>query len=173
MNRPLALTAGLLALLTMLAGAIYWEYFLGQESKASSSTSLEKGIGLFDQRKYPEALAELKPLADGGTENWRVHYYLGSTYLMLRDFDAAAVSLERALALKPDEAGTLYALGVAYYQQGNLKLANAYFGAVLEINPNDQHARGLMDIMNRLEKNSVNATKDADASAGEGSESGS
>ena len=41
--------------------------------------------------------------------------------------------LERALALRPNETGTLYALGVVYYKLGNLELAKSYFGAVLDI----------------------------------------
>lgn len=155
MNRKPALIAGLLVTLAVVAAAVFWTQYQNEEPSSLAGAALEQGIAYFDQKQYEEALAELQPIADAGTENWRVHYYLGSTQLMLKDYPAAAAALEQSLALLPDEPGTLYALGVAYYKQGNLKLAKAYFGAVLEINPNDQHAKGLMDIMSKLEQNSV------------------
>jgi hypothetical protein len=52
---------------------------------------------------------------------------------------------------------------VAYFKLGNLKLAKGYFASVLEINPNDEQAKGLMDIMAKLERNSV-AEADEEAS---------
>ena len=72
--------------------------------------------------------------------------------MMLKDYASAAQQLEQALTLKTDDVGTLFALGVVYYKLGNLKLSKSYFALVLEINPNDEHAKGLMDIMARLER---------------------
>lgn len=155
MNRSPVLAAGLLALLAVVAGAVYWMQQVSKEQAPPAAAALEQGIALFDQKQYEEALTELQPLADAGTENWRVYYYLGSTQLMLKDYPEAAAALEQSLAVRPNEPGTMYALGVAYYKQGNLKLAKAYFREVLKINPNDQHAKGLMDIMSKLEQNSA------------------
>jgi tetratricopeptide (TPR) repeat protein len=81
-------------------------------------------------------------------------YDQGAEYIQLKDFESAVEILEQAHVLNPEDAGTLYALGVAYYKLGNLKLAKAYFTSVLEINPNDEQAKGLMDIMARLERQS-------------------
>jgi Flp pilus assembly protein TadD len=156
MKRSTVLTAGLVVLLAVVAGVIFWTQYASKQQSPPAGAALEQGIALFDQKQYEEALAELQPLADAGTENWRVHYYLGSTQLMLKDYPEAVTALEQSLALRPGEPGTLYALGVAYYKQGNLKLAKAYFGEVLKINPNDQHAKGLMDIMSKLEQNAAN-----------------
>lgn len=140
----------------------------GLTGEPTPIASLDLGMRLFDQKQYPEALAELQALTAGGSEDWRAWYYLGSTQMMLKNYPAAAEALERSLALRPQETGTLYALGVAYFKQGNLKLAKAYFGTVLEIDPNDQQARGLMDIMNTLEQNSANPAEDSEPeSAGE------
>lgn len=163
-----------LVLLLLLGGGatLLWKNDSGAPEEAVPAATLEQGIELFDQKKYPEALAALQALTAAGSENWRAWYYLGSTQMMLKDYPAAAEALERSLALRPQDPGTLYALGVAYYRQGNLKLAKAYFGAVLEINPNDQHARGLMDIMSRLEQNSANATEEAEPAPAEGSGTG-
>lgn len=81
-------------------------------------------------------------------------YDQGAEYIQLKDFESAVEILGQAHVLNPEDAGTLYALGVAYYKLGNVKLAKAYFTSVLEINPNDEQAKGLMDIMARLERQS-------------------
>lgn len=143
--------------IVLLTGAVAAFWWINGDSTRDSKhvASLEQGIALFEQKQYPEVLAELEPLATGGSENWRVYYYLGSTHMMLKDYAAAATALEQSLSLRPEESGTLYALGVVYYKLGKLSLAKAYFGAVLEINPNDEQAKGLMDIMTKLEQNSA------------------
>ena len=81
-------------------------------------------------------------------------YDQGAEYIQLKDFESAVETLGQAHFLNPQDAGTLYALGVAYYKLGNVKLAKAYFTSVLELNPNDEQAKGLMDIMARLERQS-------------------
>jgi tetratricopeptide (TPR) repeat protein len=48
---------------------------------------------------------------------------------------AAAVVLERCLALEPGKASILEALGRAYYNQGEPELAAARFGEIVEANP--------------------------------------
>jgi tetratricopeptide (TPR) repeat protein len=81
-------------------------------------------------------------------------YDQGAEYIKRKDFESAVEILGQAHVLNPDDAGTLYALGVAYYKLGNVKLAKAYFTSVLEINPNDEQAKGLVDIMAGLERQS-------------------
>ena len=48
---------------------------------------------------------------------------------------AAAVLLERALALEPGKASILEALGQAYFNVGSHKLAADRFGAIVEADP--------------------------------------
>jgi Flp pilus assembly protein TadD len=48
---------------------------------------------------------------------------------------AAAVLLERALALEPGKASILEALGQAYFNQGSHALAADRFAAIVEANP--------------------------------------
>ena len=84
---------------------------------------------------------EAKTLYDQGSEN-----------IQLKDYTSALESLEQAHVLNPRDTGTLFALGVVYYKLGNLKLAKSYFASVLEINPNDEQAKGLMDMMAKLER---------------------
>ena len=85
-------------------------------------------------------------------EEARVLYDQGSEHIKLKDYESALESLEQAHVLNPEDTGTLFALGVVYYKLGNLKLAKSYFASVLEINPNDEQAKGLMDMMAKLER---------------------
>jgi tetratricopeptide (TPR) repeat protein len=157
MNRTIALTAAMVVLL-VLAFAVYLGRFAGDANRdAQSAAALEQGIALFGQEQYDQALEVLERIPADQITDWRFFYYIGSSHMMLKDYPAAAAALEHALTLKPDEPGTLYALGVVYYKQGKLKLSKAYFAAVLEINPNDEHARGLMDIMEKLEQQTAEA----------------
>lgn len=153
MNRNLAIAAGALVL---LAGAL-WFFALQPEREAASYPAadlLADGIGHFEREEYEMALEVLRQVPDGRPETASARYYEGSTHMMIKDYEAAVASLESALALEPRNTGVLYALGVAYYKLGNLAVAKGYFGAVLDINPNDEQAKGLMDIMAKLERES-------------------
>jgi tetratricopeptide (TPR) repeat protein len=59
----------------------------------------------------------------------------GSTLLAQHHSGAAAMLLERCLALEPGKASILEALGRAYYDQGAFQLAAERFGAIVDGNP--------------------------------------
>src|ERR687898_2330068 len=59
----------------------------------------------------------------------------GSQMLADRHPGAAAVLLERALALEPGKASILEALGQAYFNQGSHALAADRFAAIVEADP--------------------------------------
>ena len=59
----------------------------------------------------------------------------GSQMLADRHFGAAAVLLERALALEQGKASILEALGQAYFNQGSHELAADCFAAIAEADP--------------------------------------
>ncbi len=59
----------------------------------------------------------------------------GSRLLAQRHPGAAAVLLERALALEPGKASILEALGQAYFNQGDHGAAAERFGAIVERDP--------------------------------------
>ena len=72
--------------------------------------------------------------------------------VMLRDFEEAVPELEKALALNPQEPLILFELGVVYFKLGNIAMSKAYFASVVEIDPSNAEAKGLMDIMANLER---------------------
>ena len=156
MNSRLLAVSGLFLVLCVIA------WFLASRPAAlidanAVEEALASGISLYEQKQYDEALQALQRVPAGASQEARARYYVGSAHMMLKDYESAARELERSLALNPTDVGTLYGLGVAYFKLGNLKLSKSYFAAVLEINPNDEHAKGLMDIMSGLERQSVAA----------------
>ena len=77
---------------------------------------------------------------------------MGSALVQLKEFESAVRQLEKAHLLNSEEKNILFALGVTYYKLGNLSLSKAYFAAVLELDPGNEEAKGLMDIMANLER---------------------
>jgi tetratricopeptide (TPR) repeat protein len=151
-NRRLVALAVSASLLIALVVGIYWRQVLLPERSQRTEEALEQGISLFNGKRYEQSLAALESIPDSWIEDWRFPYYRGSALMMMQDYPAAAAQLEQALALDPAQTGVLYALGVSYFKMGNLSLAKGYFASVLEINPADEQAKGLMDIMAKLER---------------------
>jgi tetratricopeptide (TPR) repeat protein len=136
----------------------YTEWSNKQKLTVPSDQSLDAGIVLFNQKKYLEALEVFENIPAGAPDEWWARYYQGSTYIMLKDYSSATTYLEQALILSPTQTRIMHALGVAYFKLGNLQMSKAYFVAVLEVDPGDEEAKGLMDIMDKLEQQQ--STKD-------------
>jgi tetratricopeptide (TPR) repeat protein len=162
----LAVGAGII----LVVSALLWFVVMVPEPEAvtySPAELLADGMGHYERKEYDQALEVLRQVPDGSVEKAQALYYEGSSYVMLKDHELAVPPLEQALALKPRDTGTLYALGVASFKLGNLPLAKGYFAALLEINPNDEQAKGLYDIMARLERQSVAESEDPEPDASE------
>jgi len=135
-------------------------------------TLIDEGIAQFREGQYELSLQTLGSIPEGLVEDWHLPYYMGSARIQLKEYEQGTVRLEEALALNPNETNILFALGVAYYKMGNLSLSKAYFAAVLEINPNHEEARGLMDIMSRLERYQPGNEGEQDTGDGVATDSG-
>ena len=75
------------------------------------------------------------PQPDDERESAYELFQRGSRMLAERHPGAAAVLLERALALEPGKASILEALGQAYFNVGSHALAADQFAAILESDP--------------------------------------
>jgi Flp pilus assembly protein TadD len=73
--------------------------------------------------------------APGERESAYELFQRGSRMLADRHPGAAAVLLERALALEPGKASILEALGQAYFNVGSHELAAERFAAIVEADP--------------------------------------
>ena len=125
-----------------------------QQNQAKQAEELlATGIKFYNEKKFSETLDTLARIPSGSAGEAKVRYYQGSAHIMLKDFESAVDYLGQAHRLNSQDTGALYGLGVAYYQLGQVKLAKSYFASILEINPQDEQARGLLDIMAKLERN--------------------
>ena len=140
-----------LMLVVITVSAIY-AYRINLEKQANALLLMEQGITQFKQKQYETALETLRSIPQAAVEDWRLPYFTGSTLVKLKDYESAAVSLEQALILNSNEKDIPFALGVVYFKLGNLSLSKSYFHSVLELDPGNQDARGLMDIMAKLER---------------------
>jgi tetratricopeptide (TPR) repeat protein len=150
--RELLLGAVGLALVAAAVAAAYLYEDRKQRLAAETTALVEDGIAQFRQEQYEAALEILRGIPEKSVEDWRIPYYTGSALIKLNDYESAAVSLEEALILNSKEENIPFALGVVYYKLGNLGLSKSYFHSVLEINPDNEEAKGLMDIMAKLER---------------------
>lgn len=81
---------------------------------ANESPDLEKGIELFEAKKYAEAKAIFENLAKNHQKNARISYYLGMSHIAMSEYKKAINSLEAAIKLDGKQADYHYALGIAY-----------------------------------------------------------
>lgn len=151
---------GLALVLALVTGGLFHLYNTKQEETRQQATiSLDQGIALFRENKYIESLELLQGIPDGVIDDWHLPYYTATALVMLKDYQPAALLLEEALVLNPQETAILFELGVVYFKLGNLGLSKGYFASVIEIDPGNEEAKGLMDIMAKLERNQPGANQ--------------
>lgn len=161
--------AAILLVLLAVAGFLHLYNTNQQEIREQAVQSLDLGISLFRENKYTESLEVLQGIPEGVLEDWHLPYYTATAMVMLKDYESAVPELENALALSPQETVILFELGVVYYKLGKLALSKGYFTSVVEIDPSNEEARGLMDIMAKLERNQASeATQDSESSPEDG-----
>lgn len=66
---------------------VFWATINGSVGFASS---LDDGLKFYRQEEFLKAQKELEKARDENNKNWRVHYYLGNTYLALGKFESAS-----------------------------------------------------------------------------------
>ena len=159
-HRLIFVAVAILVFLLSVAGLLHLYNTGQQEAKQQAITSLDRGIALFHKKKYAESLEELLGIPDGVIEDWHLPYYTATAHVMLKDYQAAAPVLEEALVLNPQETKIMFELGVVYFKLGKLNLSKSYFASVVEIDPSNEDARGLMDIMANLERQQPGATQE-------------
>lgn len=140
-------------LIAVTAALVYFNQEPSLDSRvADVNRTLAIAIDLFNQKKYEETVDVLKKIKVNYNKDWRIPYYRASALVKLKDFPSAADYLQEALQLNNNDTRILYALGVVYFKLGKLELAEGYFASTLEIDPTHDDAKGLMDIMARLQR---------------------
>ncbi len=76
--------------------------------------SLEKGIKLFNARKFPEARQMFESILKSNEKNDTAAFYVGRISLMQDDYEAAIDWLKKAVEMNPDQSDYHLWLGHAY-----------------------------------------------------------
>lgn len=79
---------------------------------------------------YSGVLKELALAEKASPADYDVHYLRGKVYLATDQYQQAVDALRRAIAIRPDEAGAYYQLGLAYRRSGRAALAKEQFDRV-------------------------------------------
>jgi len=146
------LIIAVIALIATTGALLYLFNENKQVTEQQAIVALDEGIALFYQKKYAESLETLQGIPDGVITDWHLPYYTATAHVMLKNYEAAAPILEQALEINPQGAEIMFELGVVYFKLGNLALSKGYFASVLEVDPTNEEAKGLMDIMANLER---------------------
>lgn len=116
----------------MLSRLLSLAFVLALASSARA-TPLEDAVGLFKEKKFPDARVAFEKLAAAEPQNAAAAYYLGLTLSRRGDpkaLDEAAPWLEKATTLDPKNAHYLFDCGGAYLQlaQRHTSLSSASKG---------------------------------------------
>jgi tetratricopeptide (TPR) repeat protein len=96
-------------------------------------------------KRYDEVTDLLKGTAELFPDDPNNHYKLGLIYDFKKDYDNAIASYLKALALKPDHARSLNALGRLYLKTGRLTEAKEMLEAAKNADPNLEEASVLLN----------------------------
>jgi rhomboid protease GluP len=102
----------------------------------------ENGVGLLDQGKTDEGIAELQKSVRLRPNFAPAHAALAQAYVAKRDFENAAAELQRVIALSPRNEDTYYQLGMIYLEEKQPAKAADTFNQLLKINPDSAPGHG-------------------------------
>src|SRR5665213_997050 len=85
-----------------------------------------------DQKRYAEAIPELKNIVEVDSKNFDAYVNLGVSYYKMKDYQNAAHYWEKATSLQKD-AQTLKSLGFSYYNLGDFSDAIANYKKSIQV----------------------------------------
>lgn len=102
----------------------------------------QNGVGLLDEGKPDEAIAELQKSVRQRPDFAAAHAALARAYITKHDFENAAAEMKRVIALNPRSEDAYYRLGLIYLEQKLPSKAQDIFAQLLRVDPNsaDGHA---------------------------------
>jgi tetratricopeptide (TPR) repeat protein len=83
-----------------------------------------------DAVDYPGVLAELTQAEKAAPTDYDVYVLRGKVYVSMEEYEEAVAAFQRAIELRPAEAGAYYQLGLAYRKSGRATLAKQQFDTV-------------------------------------------
>ena len=130
----------------------------------AQQADLERGIELYNARKYAEAEPVLAKAVQDDGENARAHEYLGLTKLSLVKIDEANAELSRAEELAPGSDSIKVGLARVLIQKKQFDSAEESLKKARDINGNNPDVPLYSGVLNVAKGNNEQAIKDLDAS---------
>jgi tetratricopeptide (TPR) repeat protein len=113
---------------------------------------LNRGIELYNAKKYTEAGNAIRDVLRAEPENAQALYYLGLSLLGERKPAEAAAELQKADSIKPDQADTKVALARSYIDQKEYDKATAELDKAAKLDSGNKqlpYNRGLVAFLGR------------------------
>ena len=102
---------------------------------ADASVYVARAIVAYQERRYQDALAELREALLLDPKSVDAYYYSGLVQVALGRLDDAAQALEQARGLAPEDDAVLYQLGSVYFSQGRTRDAQPLLEQAFARNP--------------------------------------
>ena len=103
---------------------------------SSARMAYNKGIDLYKQAKYEDALAQFKTALENSPDNSMVLHYIGRTYYDMGQKTLALSYYEDAARNNIDDSVSVLGIGQIYFEMGNKDKAMEYYNMSIEIGPN-------------------------------------
>jgi tetratricopeptide (TPR) repeat protein len=98
-----------------------------------------------DEKRPVEAIKLLEPAFAQNRENPQILLTLGDAHFEVKNYQRAAELFEAAIILRPPTTSLYNALAVSYAQQGNSEKAIQYLERSLELDPNQEQVKTLIE----------------------------
>ena len=118
--------------------------------RSAAMSKNNQGYIAFNKSQHNKAIDLFQDAKKYSLKSAIIHYNLGSTYLMMKEYAKAENYLRETVILDPKFKEAHYNLALAYFRSGYHQKAKKAVQAALNIDRNYQLARQLLDYINRL-----------------------
>jgi tetratricopeptide (TPR) repeat protein len=114
---------------------------------ADASVFVGRAVVAYEERRYQDALAELRDALELDPKSVDAHYYSGLVLVGLGRLDDAVRSFEQARSLAPEDDAVLYQLGSVHFAQGRLQDAEPLLEQAFARNPRREGLGSLVGML--------------------------
>ncbi len=102
------------------------------EARSGGGLMLGEANQMVENGQYAEALVKYEEFLAAEPMTYQIHYYIGTVYLRMEEFEKAIASYEKVLVEEPMHAGSLIAIGDVKVQQQKFDEAVVYFEKAID-----------------------------------------
>jgi tetratricopeptide (TPR) repeat protein len=126
--------------------------FLMKENKIDVNFLREAGETFIIRKNWKMAAQAFSGIVESNPNDFISHYYLGFSYLRMKEINTASIHFEKVIELNPDLADAYYYLGYAAEKEKNWEKAKVFFEKAINISPNHSDSiKALKKVNKKLE----------------------